>query len=148
MIKSMTGYGKSIAETPQKKITIEIKSLNSKQFDLNTRLPWLYKEKEAEIRNIISQKLDRGKIDLNISFDIMDSEIIPVINKTVVKNYFNQIKEISAELGIGSDDELFSTILKLPDALKTEKPELSEDEWMLVSEKLNESIEHARYLQN
>ena len=141
MIKSMTGYGKSVAEIPQKKITVEIKSLNSKQFDLNARLPWLYKEKEAEIRNIISRKLDRGKIDLNISFDIMDSEIIPVINKTVVKNYFNQIKEISAELGMGSDEELLSTILKLPDALKTEKQELSEDEWMLVSEKLNESME-------
>ena len=140
MIKSMTGYGKSVAEIPQKKITVEIKSLNSKQFDLNARLPWLYKEKEAEIRNIISRKLDRGKIDLNISFDIMDSEIIPVINKTVVKNYFNQIKEISAEMGIGSDDELLSTILKLPDALKTEKQELSEDEWMVVSEKLNESM--------
>jgi len=137
----MTGYGKSVAEIPQKKITVEIKSLNSKQFDLNARLPWLYKEKEAEIRNIISRKLDRGKIDLNISFDIMDSEIIPVINKTVVKNYFNQIKEISAELGMGSDEELLSTILKLPDALKTEKQELSEDEWMLVSEKLNESME-------
>jgi uncharacterized protein (TIGR00255 family) len=141
MIKSMTGYGKSVAEIPQKKITVEIKSLNSKQFDLNTRLPWLYKEKEAEIRNIISRKLDRGKIDLNISFDIMDTEIIPVINRTVVKNYFNQIKEISAELGIGSDEELLSTILKLPDALKTEKQELSEDEWILVSEKLNESMD-------
>jgi uncharacterized protein (TIGR00255 family) len=141
MIKSMTGYGKSVAEIPQKKITVEIKSLNSKQFDLNTRLPWLYKEKEAEIRNIISRKLDRGKIDLNISFDIMDTEIIPVINRTVVKNYFNQIKDISAELGIGSDEELLSTILKLPDALKTEKQELSEDEWILVSEKLNESMD-------
>jgi len=142
MIKSMTGYGKSIAETPQKKITVEIKSLNSKQFDLNARLPWLYKEKEAEIRNIISRKLDRGKIDLNISFDVMDSEIIPVINKTVVKNYFNQIKEISAELGTGSDEELLSTILKLPDAFRTEKPELPEDEWILVSEKIDESIKH------
>jgi uncharacterized protein (TIGR00255 family) len=141
MIKSMTGYGKSVADIPQKKITVEIKSLNSKQFDLNTRLPWLYKEKEAEIRNIISRKLDRGKIDLNISFDIMDTEIIPVINRTVVKNYFNQIKDISAELGIGSDEELLSTILKLPDALKTEKQELSEDEWILVSEKLNESMD-------
>jgi uncharacterized protein (TIGR00255 family) len=141
MIKSMTGYGKSVAEIPQKKITVEIRSLNSKQFDLNTRLPWQYKEKEAEIRNIISQKLDRGKIDLNISFDFMESEVIPSINKTIIKNYFKQIKEISAELGIESDGELLSTILKLPDALKTEKQELSEDEWMLVREKINESIE-------
>jgi uncharacterized protein (TIGR00255 family) len=142
MIKSMTGYGKSVAETPQKKITVEIKSLNSKQFDLNSRLPWLYKEKEAEIRNIISRKLDRGKIDLNISFDLMDSEIIPVINKTVVKNYYDQIKEISAELGTGSEEELLSTILRLPDALKTEKPELPEEEWLLVREKIDESLEY------
>ncbi len=142
MIKSMTGYGKSVAETPQKKITVEIKSLNSKQFDLNSRLPWLYKEKEAEIRNIISRKLDRGKIDLNISFDLMECEIIPVINKTVVKNYYDQIKEISAELGTGSEEELLSTILRLPDALKTEKPELPEEEWLLVREKIDESLEY------
>ena len=66
MIKSMTGYGKAVAETAQKKITVEIKSLNSKQFDLNTKVPWLYKEKELEIRNMISQLLDRGKIDFSI----------------------------------------------------------------------------------
>jgi uncharacterized protein (TIGR00255 family) len=142
MIKSMTGYGKSIAEIPQKKITIEIKSLNSKSFDLNARLPWLYKEKEAEIRNLISQKLDRGKIDLTINFDALDSEIIPVINKSVVKNYFNQLKEIAGELKIGTDEQLLSTIMRLPDALKTEKPELAEDEWNLVKEKLMESVEN------
>ena len=97
MIKSMTGYGKAVAETPHKKITIEIKSLNSKQLDLNTRVPWLYKEKEPEIRNMISQKLDRGKIDLNINFDSIDEEVIPVINKSVVKKYFNQLREIAGE---------------------------------------------------
>jgi len=141
MIKSMTGYGKSVAEIPRKKITVEIKSLNSKQFDLSTRLPWIYKEKENEIRNLISQKLDRGKIDLNISFDVMDNEIIPSINKTVVKSYFNQIKEISAELGIGSDEALLSTILRFPDALKTEKQELSEDEWVVIRDKINETAD-------
>ena len=141
MIKSMTGYGKSVAEIPQKKITIEIKSLNSKQFDLNARLPWLYRERETEIRNLISRRLDRGKIDLNISFDSMESEAVPVINKAVVKNYYNQIKELSGELGIESDGELLSTILKFPDALRTEKPELQDEEWDLVLEKLNESVE-------
>jgi uncharacterized protein (TIGR00255 family) len=141
MIKSMTGYGKSVAELKGKKISIEIKSLNSKQFDLNLRLPWLYKEKESEIRNLLSQKLDRGKIDLTISFDVLDSDTIPVINKTVVKNYFNQLKEISGELGINSDDQLLSTIMRLPDALSNEKPDLSEDEWSTVKEKLSESIE-------
>ncbi len=72
----MTGYGKSITETPQKKITIEIKSLNSKQLDLNSKLPWLYKEKEIEIKSLISQKLERGKIDLSIFFDVLDDEDI------------------------------------------------------------------------
>lgn len=114
MIKSMTGYGKSLADLQGKKITIEIKSLNSKQLDLNLKLPWLYKEKESEIRNILSQKLSRGKIDLNISFDILDSDTIAIINKTVVKNYFSQLKEISVELGITSDDQLLSTIMRLP----------------------------------
>ena len=140
MIKSMTGYGKAIAETPQKKITIEIKSLNSKQLDLNTKLPWLYKEKEPEIRNIISQKLDRGKVDLSVYFDILEDEVIPVINKSIVRNYFNQLKEIAGELNINIDDQMLSVIMKLPDALKTERPELPEAEWDLVKEKINESL--------
>jgi uncharacterized protein (TIGR00255 family) len=141
MIKSMTGYGKALAETKQKKITIEIKSLNSKQLDLNTKVPWLYKEKEPEIRNIISQKLGRGKIDLSIYFDIIEDEGIPVINKSIVKNYYNQMKEIADELNIIVDNEILSTIMKLPDALKTEKPELQEDEWTLVKQQLHESID-------
>lgn len=141
MIKSMTGYGKSVAELPQKKITIEVKSLNSKQLDLNLKLPWLYKEKETEIRNILSQKLDRGKIDLSIGFDMLESDIIPVINKVVVKNYYNQMKDIADELGIKNEDQLLSTIMRLPDALRTEKPELSEEEWNLVKEKLTEAVE-------
>ncbi|NMB52278.1 MAG: YicC family protein [Bacteroidales bacterium] len=139
MLKSMTGYGKSVAEIPGKKITIEIKSLNSKSLDLNIRLPWLYKEKESEIRNIISQLLDRGKIDLTITFDMLDNEIIPVINKNIVKNYFIQLKEIASELGIDNNEQLLPAIIRLPDALKTEKIELPESEWLLVSEKITES---------
>ena len=92
MIKSMTGYGKAIAEVPGKKITVELRSLNSKSLDINTRLPWLYKEKDSEVRIIISQHLDRGKIDLTISFDVLDSEIIPVINRNIVKYYYKQLK--------------------------------------------------------
>ena len=139
MLKSMTGYGKSVAEIPGKKITIEIKSLNSKSLDLNIRLPWLYKEKESEIRNIISQLLDRGKIDLTITFDMLDNEIIPAINKNIVKNYFTQLKEIASELGIDNNEQLLPAIIRLPDALKTEKIELPESEWLLVSEKITES---------
>jgi len=136
----MTGYGKATAETPQKKITIEIKSLNSKQLDLNTKLPWLYKEKEPEIRNLVSQKLDRGKIELAIYFDTLDEEIATKINIPAVKNYFNQFKEISSELNIPLDDQILSTIVKLPDTLKTEKAELSDNEWELVRTQIYESV--------
>jgi len=140
MIKSMTGYGKAIAETQQKKITIEIKSLNSKQLDLNTKLPWLYKEKEPEIRNLVSQLLDRGKIDLSVYFDILEDEGIPVINKSIVKNYFKQLKEIAGELKINVDDQILPIIMRLPDSLKTEKTELPEDEWELVKKQILGSI--------
>ena len=136
----MTGYGKAIAETPQKKITIEIKSLNSKQLDLNTKLPWLYKEKEPEIRNLISQKLDRGKIDFSIYCDMLDDEVVTVINKSAVRNYYNQFKEIAQELKIDLDDQIFTAIMKLPDTLKTEKPEMPEAEWEIVRNQIIESI--------
>jgi uncharacterized protein (TIGR00255 family) len=140
MIKSMTGYGKAIAETPKKKITIEIKSLNSKQLDLNTKLPWLYKEKEPEIRNLISQRLDRGKIDFSLFCDILDDEIVTVINKSAVRNYYNQFREIASELRIDLDDQIFTAIMKLPDTLKTEKQELPESEWELVRNQIIESV--------
>jgi uncharacterized protein (TIGR00255 family) len=136
MIKSMTGYGKAVAETPQKKITIEIKSLNSKQLDLNTKLPWLYKEKEPEIRNMVSQKLDRGKIDFSIYIDSADQELATVINKGTVKNYYNQFKELDIKL----DDQIFSVIMKLPETLKTDKNEIPEEEWILVKNKISESL--------
>jgi len=136
----MTGYGKAITETPQKKITIEIKSLNSKQLDLNTKMPWLYKEKEPEIRNLISQKLDRGKIDFSIFCDMLDEEVATVINKAAVKNYYNQFKEIASELKIDLDDQIFTAIMKLPDTLKTEKHEMPEEEWDLVRIQILESI--------
>ncbi len=141
MIKSMTGFGKATAETPQKKITIEIKSLNSKQLDLNTKLPWLYKEREPEIRNMVSRKLDRGKIDFSIFIDSADQELATVINKGTVKNYYNQFKEIASELDIKLDDQIFSVIMKLPDTLKTDKNEIPEEEWNLVKKKISESLQ-------
>ena len=140
MIKSKTVYGKAIAETPQKKITIEIKSLNSKQLDLNTKLPWLYREKEPEIRNIISQRLDRGKIDFSIFCDMLDNEVVTVINKSAVRNYYNQFKEIAAGLRIDLDDQIFTAIMKLPDTLKTEKPEMTEAEWEVIRNQIIESV--------
>ena len=140
MIKSMTGYGKAFAETSQKKITIEIKSLNSKQLDLNTKLPWLYKEREPEIRNLVSQKLDRGKIDFVIFFDIHDEEVATIINKSAVRSYYKQFTEIAEELGIELDDQIFSAIMKLPDTLRTEKPEMPENEWEIVKAQIVQSL--------
>jgi uncharacterized protein (TIGR00255 family) len=140
MIKSMTGYGKAIAETQQKKITIEIKSLNSKQLDINTKLPWLYKEKDLEIRTLLSQKLERGKIDFTIYFDNLDAELIPVINKSIVRSYYNQLKEIAAELNTELDKNILSTIMRLPETMKTEKPELSTEEWNVVKEQIVEAV--------
>jgi uncharacterized protein (TIGR00255 family) len=136
----MTGYGKAIAETPNKKIAIEIKSLNSKQLDLNTKLPWLYKEKEPEIRNLISQRLDRGKIDFSIYCDMLDDEVATVINKKAVRNYYNQFREIATDLKIDLDDQIFSAIMKLPDTMKTEKPELTDSEWTIVKQQIIESV--------
>lgn len=136
----MTGYGKAIAATPQKKITFEIKALNSKQLDISTKLPWLYKEKELDIRNLISQTLDRGKIDLTIYFDVLDDEFIPVINKSVVKTYYNQLKDISGELKIDFNEHILSAIMRLPETLKIEKPELSSEEWQMVKEQLIEAL--------
>ncbi len=140
MIKSMTGYGKANAETPKKKITFEIKSLNSKQLDLNLKIPWLYKEKEPEIRNLISQRLDRGKIDFSIYFDILDDEVATAINKSAVRSYYKQFSEIAEELKINLDDQIFTAIMKLPDVLKSEKPELPDSEWEFVKNYINESI--------
>lgn len=140
MIRSMTGYGKAFAETPQKKITVEIKSLNSKQLDISARLPWLYKEKEIEIRNIISQKLERGKVEINIFFDSMENETTPVINKAIVKSYYDQLTAIAAETGIDPGDNILGTILRLPDTMKTERLELTEVEWQTVKEQVIEAL--------
>lgn len=139
MIKSMTGFGKASVETPQKKITVEIKSWNSKQLDIYAKLPWILREKEPEIRNILSQKLERGKIELVITFDIFEGEYLPVINKTAVKNFYKQLSEIATELGITVSDQILATIMRLPETLKTEKQELPAEEWNQIKELLEEA---------
>ncbi len=140
MIKSMTGYGKATVETAQKKITFEIKSLNSRQLDISTKLPYIYREKEPEIRNMISRMLGRGKIDLAIYFDMISEEGISVINKAAVRNYYNQIREIAGELNVSYEEHFFNAVIKLPEVLKNEKSELSQEEWDLAREKIAESI--------
>jgi uncharacterized protein (TIGR00255 family) len=137
----MTGFGKAIVGTTQKKISFEIKSLNSKQLDLNIKLPWLYKDKESEIRNLIGKRLDRGKIDAAIFVDTINEETVPIINKAVVKNYYNQLGEIAWEYGLQLDNTVLDTIMRLPDALKTDRQELDDEEWKLVMDILEEALE-------
>lgn len=140
MIRSMTGFGKAIVETSGKNISVEIRSLNSKQTDINTRIPWVYKEKEIELRNILSRELERGKIDLFIFVDILEDQNVPVINKSVVKNYYRQLNDIAGELYIDSPDQLLPVIMRLPDTLRTEKEKLSEKEWKILQDLIKDAI--------
>ncbi|MEZ4999944.1 MAG: YicC/YloC family endoribonuclease [Bacteroidales bacterium] len=141
MIRSMTGFGKSTTEIPGKKITVEIRSLNSKQLDISSRIPWVYKEKEIEMREIINRALDRGKIDFSIFVDVIDDSNAPTINKALVKNYYRQLKEVAGDLYIDADDQLLSIIMRLPETLRTEKETMSEEEWTTLSALISEALE-------
>lgn len=142
MIRSMTGFGQAVCELPKKKIYIEIKSLNSKQLDINTRLPVLYRKKELEIRNLIGKHLIRGKIDLSLYTEAMEEENVPVINQSVVANYYNQLKQITSQLKIGNTEPLLPIILKLPDTLSTEKKEVDDEEWVDVRREFIHAVEN------
>ena len=137
MIQSMTGYGKSVIQLPTKKISIEIKSLNSKNLDLNTRIPSLYREKELEIRKLIASKLERGKIDFSLYMEITGEETSTQINKTVVKQYIKQLREVVD----GDETELLKMAIRLPDAVTTERDEIDEDEWAQIANEIDSSLE-------
>jgi len=142
MIRSMTGYGKAECLLPDKKLTIEIKSLNSKQMDTNTRLPSLYKEKELEIRQLISSELERGKVECSFYYELSEDAGSGTINEAVVKSYYNQLYKISGELGLSASLELLSTVMRMPDTIRTEKPELEDKEWNLVKDALIQALGH------
>ena len=138
----MTGYGKAECLLADKKLTIEIKSLNSKQLDTSTRLPNLYREKELEIRQLIASELERGKIECTFYFE-QNGETPPqsMINEPVVKAYYHQLYRISGELGLQASMELLSTVMRMPDTIRAEKPELEEKEWELVNVTLKKALE-------
>lgn len=140
MIKSMTGYGKAEEEIQSKKISVEIKSLNSKQLDLTVRLPSAYKEKEPDFRNEISRELNRGKIELIISIDTANEENQSCFNSTLVKNYYRQVVDLSKELNITVPEDIISTLLRLPDVYKTEKAEISDEEWKILMSCTSQAI--------
>lgn len=139
MIQSMTGYGKSVLQLPTKKVTIEIKSLNSKTVDLNVRIPSYYKEKELDVRKKLANKLVRGKIDFSIFVEMTADETSTVVNHGVVKNYMQQLRNI-VQIGFENDVEFLKMAIQMPDALKTEREELDENEWNLIDEYIDEAI--------
>ena len=140
MIQSMTGFGKTVTELPTKKVTIEVKALNSKQFDIFTRIPPLYREKEMEIRSVLSQRIERGKIEFIINIESIGKDNDVKINASVVESYKNQIEHIAASLHIATPTEWFPTLLRLPDAIKTEMAEVNEEEWNQVFQTIHEAI--------
>lgn len=127
----MTGFGKEAAEVGNKKFSVEIKSLNSKQLDLNVRMPGLYKEKDLEVRTLASKKLERGKVDISIFFETLEEEKNHTLNAELVKQYFTDVK--AAAEGAGMDNlehaDYLSIVMKMPEIMKTERAELDEEEW-------------------
>lgn len=141
MIKSMTGYGKAECELSQKKVTIEIKSLNSKQMDLNTRISQIFREKDLEIRRELSDKLVRGKVDFILYTESLGEDSATKINAGIVKSYYKQMEKISAELNISLNDSILQTILTLPEVVKNEREELDDLEWKAILVKISEAVE-------
>lgn len=138
----MTGYGKAIATYGNKKICAEIKSLNSKAMDLSTRIAPLYREKEMEIRTLIAQSLERGKVDFSLWIEEDSATLATPINKGLVESYYRQIKSISETTGIPEPEDWFATLLRMPDVLtRTEIKELSDEEWNVARGAVIEAIE-------
>ena len=142
MILSMTGYGKAVVTYKEKKINVEIKSLNSKNFDLSTRIAPLYREKEMEVRQTLANLLERGKVDFSLWIEKDAALDATPINAQLVKNYYQQIKNIATEIGIPEPNDWFSTLLHLPDVTtKTEIEILEEDEWNVTKQAIDKAVE-------
>ena len=139
MIQSMTGFGKASLQLPTKKITVELKSLNSKGLDLNTRMPSVYREMELGLRNQISQRLERGKIDFSLYIEVTGEETSSKINVPIVKAYINQMKAVIPN---ADDTELMKMAVRMPDALKTEREEIDENEWKQIQSVIDTALEN------
>jgi len=141
MIRSMTGFGKTEFEVGNKKITLEIKSLNSKQLDINTRIPAMYREKDIEIRRLISEMLTRGKVDFALYLDNLGTESTSRINSAIVKDYYRQLTDIHQELGLEINQTIMNSIMRLPETVKMVYDELDETEWLEVRDNLEKTLE-------
>lgn len=141
-MQSMTGFGKAVSEFSNKKVVIEVKSLNSKQLDLYTKINYFYRSKELEIRNLVQQELGRGKVELSLVVDQVSEATAGVqINKVAFNNYVNQIKEISEESGVALPNDWFTVVMRMPEVLKAEQnEELSDEEWEQTLCAINEAL--------
>ena len=141
-MQSMTGFGKAVSEFSNKKVVIEVKSLNSKQLDLYTKINYFYRSKELEIRNLVQQELGRGKVELSLVVDQVSEATAGVqINKVAFNNYVNQIKEISEESGVALPNDWFAVVMRMPEVLKAEQnEELSDEEWEQTLSAIKEAL--------
>jgi uncharacterized protein (TIGR00255 family) len=135
----MTGFGKATLQLPTKKITVEIKSLNSKGLDLNTRMPSVFREMELGLRNQLSQRLERGKIDFSLFVEITGEETSSKINVPIVKGYINQMKAVIPN---ADETELMKMAIRMPDALKVEREEIDENDWKLIQGVIDQALEN------
>jgi len=141
MIKSMTGYGKSVIELDNKTINIEVRSVNSKNFDFYTRIPAHFREKEAEIRKMAQSILSRGKIELSLNETKGQATSSVNINPLSIKKHYEVIKSVAEEVGLTTNSDILAAILQMPDVLMTEEKELDTDEWTLISEGVEKALE-------
>lgn len=141
MIKSMTGYGKAECELADRKITIEIKSLNSKNLDVYTKIPGLYREKELEIRNILSKRVQRGKVEFILYYEVTNENKATTINSEVVKEYYKQLSSLSNDLNIENSELTLQMALRLPDTLNVERDEINENDWTVIEQTIHKAID-------
>ncbi|MEI6124520.1 MAG: YicC/YloC family endoribonuclease [Bacteroidota bacterium] len=139
-MKSMTGYGKAVCSLPDKKITIEIKSVNSKQLDINLRLPSVYREKEADIRNMASKILERGKVDIFVAIESMAANNNFSINKELAQKYFNDLKQLAEAIQLPLPNDMLSVVMRMPDVMKTQSEELDDEEWKQIMPALEQAL--------
>ena len=144
MIQSMTGFGKHVIQLPTKKITIELKSLNSKNLDINVRMPSIYREKELELRRVIAESLKRGKVDFGLFVEITGEETTSEVNEGVVKQYMKQLRSIAE----GDDLKLLEMAVRLPDALKTDRDDIDEAEYGAILEALKAALKELNQFRN
>ncbi|MBG6060982.1 uncharacterized protein (TIGR00255 family) [Flavobacterium sp. CG_9.1] len=139
MIQSMTGFGKATLQLPTKKITVEVKSLNSKGLDLNVRMPSLYREMELGLRNQIALKLERGKVDFSIFIESTAEQTSTKVNVPIVKAYINQLREVYAD---ADETELMKMAVRMPDTMKIERDEIDENDWLQIQTVIEEALQN------